>query len=93
MYNDFYLPQENYPDAKLELKQIEKVKFKDILIACIQKKNFSRYLFAGIVIMLGSLIMPYNVYYIVWGSLLLTLSFVCLISPVWQRPKHKDIFG
>ena len=93
MYNQFYLPQNKYPDAKIEIRQIEKVKIKDIALACIKRKNFSRYLMAGLVIMFASIIMPYNIYYIIWGSILLVISLICLISPSWSKPKQDDIFG
>ena len=92
VYKHLYKPNNIYPASQIEMKPAKKTGFKDFVLTCVQRKNFSRFLFAGFVIMFASLIMPYNIYYIVWGSMLLTLSFICLLSPLWTKNVSKDIF-
>ncbi|MFQ6773204.1 MAG: hypothetical protein ACLRFG_01860 [Clostridia bacterium] len=92
VYKHLYKPNNIYPASQIEMKPAKKTGLKDFVLTCVQRKNFSRFLFAGFVIMFASLIMPYNIYYIVWGSMLLTLSFICLLSPLWTKKVSKDIF-
>lgn len=90
MYQLLYTKTNSYPESDIAYKSKPKVKFKDVLDMCLQKKNWFRYFWAGLLILFVSLVVPFRNYYIVWGSLLLGLSFLCLIRPLWKKSINKN---
>lgn len=90
MYHLLYAKTNSYPQSKIAYKFKPKVKLVDILELCLQKKNWFRYFWAGLLILFVSMVVPFRNYYIVWGSLLLGLSFLCLIRPLWRKSISKN---
>lgn len=55
-------------------------KFKTNIIKSLTKNNFAKFLFSGLSLVILSIFIPYSFYYLIFGSILLILSIVCLFA-------------
>jgi len=83
LYNLFKLA-EIYPEAKnLNLKS-NKIHLKDIILSMFTPRKAKSYFLCGLVLIFSSIILPYNVYYIIVGSMLLLFSVICKLIPLFK---------
>ena len=59
----------------------EKFCWKDFLINFFNEKKAKSYFVCGLVLLFSSLILPYNFYYIIFGSMLMLFAVICKILP------------
>ena len=90
MFHLLYTKTKSFPESEITYKSNTKTCWKDVLDLCLQKRNWFRYFWAGLLIIFASFVMPFRNYYIVWGSALLVLSFLCIIRPLWKKPIMKN---
>jgi len=83
LYNLFKLA-EIYPEAKnLNLKS-NKIHLKDIILSMFTPRKAKSYFLCGLVLIFSSIILPYHVYYVVVGSMLMLFSVICKILPFFE---------
>jgi hypothetical protein len=70
-------PFEHYPTITAHIIEETKLTRTQLLHLLFHKKRTKSYLFSGTILMLSSVIVPYNLYYIIFGSL---LYFMALFS-------------
>lgn len=63
---------------------VNKIKFKDILKGVFTPNKARGYFLCGLVLIFSSLILPYHVYYVVVGSMLMLFSVICKILPLFE---------
>lgn len=67
-----------------------KISIKEILKNSISRNKSKGYFISGLVLLFTSIIIPYKIYYVIFSSILLTLSLICRLKPT---PKiNKSIF-
>ncbi len=81
LYNEFFKQHDLYPNSDNIDKSINKLKFIDILRAVFAPRKAKSYFFCGLILIFSSIILPYNTYYIIVGSMLLLFSIICKIYP------------
>lgn len=85
------LKQYNYFPHTTSLKTAEKTKINDVLSYALNKNRTKGYFFSSIVLLFSSLIVPYKLYYVIFASLLLVLSFVSFVNPKFNKKQPTKI--
>lgn len=79
-YANLFLEYNKFPANDCITKNATKLTFKDILKLSISKEKTKGYFISGIFLIFASIIIPYSLYYIIFGSCLLVLSLVCFLN-------------
>lgn len=87
LYLDYFSKYQIFPDNSKIDTSITKLKFKDILNNMFIPQKAKSYFFCGLILIFSSIILPYHIYYIVFGSLLLIFSILCKILPKLKKNK------
>ena len=87
LYVNYFLKYQIFPDDSKINTSITKIKFKDILNSMFLPEKAKSYFFCGLILIFSSIILPYHIYYIIFGSLLLIFSIVCKILPKIKKDK------
>lgn len=92
--NDTYMLMKEY-DCLFELpatpkKASKKAVFMELAQYALSKKRFKGYLFASLILLLYSFVIPYSIYYRIAGSLLLIMAIVSL-KDIQLKPKTQKI--
>ncbi|MFQ6752173.1 MAG: hypothetical protein ACLRFL_01225 [Clostridia bacterium] len=77
LYNDFFEKYNTFPTSENIDKNVNKLTLKSILKNFFLPQKAKSYFFCGLLLIFSSLIIPYNAYYIIVGSMLLTFSLIC----------------
>jgi len=82
-----------YPEEKdlFILKETQVSKIKQLLIYSINRKRSKGYFISSLILMLSSLILPYNIYYLSFSTLLLVLSLISLLSPLFVKKLPEQV--
>ena len=87
LYLDYFSKYQIFPDNSKIDTSITKLRFKDILNNMFIPQKAKSYFFCGLILIFSSIILPYHIYYIVFGSLLLIFSILCKILPKLKKNK------
>ena len=87
LFIDYFSKYQIYPDESKINTSITKLKFKDILNGLFIPEKAKSYFFCGLILIFSSIILPYHLYYIIFGSLLLIFSIICKILPKIRQNK------
>ena len=87
LYLDYFSKYQIFPDNSKIDTSITKLRFKDILNNMFIPQKAKSYFFCGLILIFSSIILPYHIYYIVFGSLLLIFSILCKILPKLKQNK------
>lgn len=77
--------------SDLITEKATKITFKDFWQKFSSKNNAKKFFLSGVLLLLVSIIIPYSVYYIVFGSLLMIFALVCFINGK-RKTNTTDIF-
>ena len=87
-YNEILSVYNAFPQTDTKLKLDEKLTFSVIINNAINKKKFKTYFMGGIFLFIASLFIQYNIYYIIFSSVMFLLSILCLFSnKIFKRTK------
>lgn len=86
--NLYRLIKDNPPELPEQSEAPKEKKFKKLLTAAVDRSLFRRYLFAAVLLLGTSYILPQNILYIAAGSLCLVMSLVCLLN--FKSGKQKN---
>ena len=87
LYLDYFSKYQIFPDNSKIDTSITKLRFKDISNNMFIPQKAKSYFFCGLILVFSSIILPYHIYYIVFGSLLLIFSILCKILPKLKKNK------
>lgn len=87
LYKDYFLKYNIFPDDSNLAKGITKLKFIDILKGMFTPNKARSYFFCGLILIFSSIILPYHIYYLIFGSMLLLFSIICKILPKFKNDK------
>lgn len=85
LFDEFFSPVDIYPNCEILNKKIERKKLKDITRNMFQPTRSKSYFLSGLILIFSSIILPFHIYYLIFGSALLIFSIVCKIRPVFSR--------
>ena len=80
-----------YPEKVIELKQSQKNTIKDLLAYSLNKKRTKGYFLASCIMLFSSFLVKYNLYYIIFSTLLLILSLISFINPKFNKKISENI--
>lgn len=69
-----------------------KTTLKDIAKNAINKNKTKSYFFSSVVLLFATYFVPYNIYYLVFATILLLLSLASFTSPWWKKVPKESIF-
>ena len=81
LYTDYFEKYSIFPDCSMLNSPISKVQFKDIVKNMFLPHKAKSYFFCGLILIFSSIILPYHIYYVIFGSLLLAFSVACKVIP------------
>ncbi len=70
-------------------QEIPKLKLKEIALATLSRKKTKTYLILGLVLLLYSFIVPYKIYYLSFGSILILMAILTRVFPYEKKIKTK----
>lgn len=79
-----------YPDFKVELNKKEKFRYSQLKNIAFTKNNAKHYLISGFIILLTSFFIRYNVYYLIFATLLFIFASISYFKPVKKLPDTID---
>ena len=85
LYDEWFLKHSIFPDASFLNTEKMKISFKKILRNFIVRNKSKSYLFCGFILLFSSIILPYHLYYLIFGSLLIIMSILCRFEHVIFR--------
>ncbi len=81
IFNVFFEKNKIFPEtAALNLTK-QKLKFSEILRLFFQPNKSKGYFFCGLILLFSSIILPYQIYYRIFGTALMLMSVACKIIP------------
>lgn len=87
LYTDYFSKYSIFPDDSKIDTSITKLKFRDILKNFFLHEKARSYFFCGLILIFSSIILPYHIYYILFGSTLLIFAIVCKLLPKIKKNK------
>lgn len=92
-FNTFFKPINYQIETKSQQKNKQKFKDKvnNLVNIAFNKSRFKGYLTSAIILLIASYFMRYNIYYLVFSSLLMILALFSYFNKPFNKPK-KDIF-
>lgn len=85
LYNKYFLPSNTFPDCSNLDTKIERKKFGEIMKNFLIPQKAKSYFLCGLILIFSSIILPYQTYYLIFGSTLLVLSVLCKLQPLFKR--------
>ncbi len=80
-----------YPEKIIELKTSQKNSIKDLLAYSLNKKRTKGYFLASCIMLFSSFLVKYNIYYIIFSTLLLILSLISFINPKFNKKISENV--
>ncbi len=77
VYTKFLIKKPSFENY-FEVKSGSKIKFKQLLTLSIDKSKAKGYFFSGLLIFFCSLIVRYNIYYVIMSSIMFLLALLCV---------------
>lgn len=75
----------SYFDLNIDIKKTTKYNFKDILCITLSKDRSKSYFWLAILLLFSSLFTPYNIYYIVFSSILFILAIYSKFNKLFNK--------
>ena len=73
------LYSQELPQCPITVSEV-KLSYKDILRITFDKQRTKGYFISGLILIVSSLFVPYNIYYVISGSLLMLFALICSIK-------------
>lgn len=77
LYLDYFKPNNIFPDCSILNDEIIKPNYKMLVKNLFQSKKSKQYFWLGLVLIFSSLILPFKIYYLIFGSAFLVCSILC----------------
>lgn len=80
LYLNYFSKYNTYPDKKIMEENLTKIKLKDFFLHFFSREKSKGFFICGLILIFSSIIIPYNVYYIIFGSILLIFAIICKVK-------------
>ena len=81
LYDEFFQKSNLYPNSENLDSKITKLSFVEILKNMFIPRRAKSYFFCGLILIFSAIILPYFIYYLIMGTILLIFSVLCKILP------------
>ena len=85
LYNEYFLKNNIFPNTKIIKSNHLKFSIKNLIKNLFLPHKSKQYFFCGLVLIFSSLILPYHIYYRIFGTTLLLCSLTCKILPLFKN--------
>ncbi len=85
IYKKYLQPQNIYPKCKYSIKNNSSIKYSQLIFLATKQEKAKNYFFIAIILMFFSLFTRYSIYYIISGTLLLILAFLCQTNVLGKK--------
>lgn len=85
LYENYFLPKSIFPNCSNLNVENERKNLKIIVKNFINPKKSKPYFLCGLVLIFSSIILPFHTYYLIFGSILLSLSILCKLQPIFKH--------
>lgn len=82
---------ETYPKITNKLIQEDKLTLKQILMLAFNRKKTKGYLFSGVILFFASFVIKYNIYYIVFSSLLFIMALFSYSNAIFNKKMPENV--
>lgn len=90
-YFNLFSKNDCVPKSNLITEKATKFTFKDFWQKFSSKNNAKKFFLSGLLLLVVSIIIPYSVYYIVFGSLLMIFALICFVRGK-RKSENTNIF-
>lgn len=90
LYNDYFSSADIYPDISNIDNSITKFSWKDFFVNIFSLKKSRSYFLAGFIMIFSSIILPYHVYYLIFGTTFIVFAIICKILPTLKNLRKKS---
>ncbi len=90
-YKHLYKLYEIYPEISMQYKKSQKLNFKDLVAFSFNKSRAKGYLFSAFVLLLSSVFVRSNLYYLIMASLLLIFALISYANPYYNTLHQEEI--
>ncbi len=85
LYLNYFKKEGIYPDCTNLMLERKKTPFKQVVLNFFTPEKAKGYFFCGLVLIFSSIMLPYHIYYLVFGSVLLMFSILCKVKSVFKN--------
>lgn len=90
-YNEILCVFKKFPEKNSFKKIDEKITFSFLVRNALSKKKIKTYFWGGMFLLLASFVIRYNIYYIIFASIMFTLSLLCFILNKYYFKSNSEI--
>lgn len=84
-YINFIKKQNIKPDFKIKYEEKSSYKFKELLSIAFNKSKTKNYVLTGIIFLIGSIFMRYNIYYLIFTTLMFIFALFSYFNNVYNK--------
>ncbi len=89
-YNEVLSVFKKFPEKNSYQKIEEKITFSFLVRNALNKNKIKTYFWGGVFLMLASFVIKYNIYYIIFSSIMFIMSLLCLVlNKFWVASKSE----
>ena len=85
LFKNYFSPHNVFPDCTNLKVEKPKIKLVDLMKNFFVPSKAKSYFLCGLVLIFSSIILPFHVYYLIFGSILLLFSIICKLQPLFKR--------
>lgn len=85
LYENFFKKYNTFPNSDHINKSITKFSFKELIKCFFLPHKAKGYLLCGSILIFSSIILPFHIYYLIFGSILLAFSLACKLIPKLRK--------
>ncbi len=85
LFDEYFFKHSIFPNHNILNTKKTQLKLKEILKNFIVPNKAKSYFLCGLILIFSSIILPYHYYYLIFGSVLLILSVLCKLEPLFKH--------
>ncbi len=90
-YTHLFKKYDYYPKITIKVGHKSKVTKKLLLQTAFNRRKTKSYIFSGLILFLASFVIPYNIYYVTFSSLLFLMALFSYFNVFFNKPEPKNI--
>ena len=85
LFTEYFEPNNTYPDYSILNEKSLKPTLKSVAKNFLKKEKSKQYFWLGFVLIFSSIILPFKIYYLIFGSAFIICSILCKIIPLVKK--------
>lgn len=90
LFNEYFCSAEIFPDISRIDNSITKFSWREFALNMFTPNKAKSYFFAGFILIFSSIILPYHIYYLLFGSTLIIFSILCKLLPKIKNWRNRS---